>query len=84
MINPRYVKQVADRHPGWNVIDDQDIDEDGTVDLAIRDANGELVWFNGYRRKPAERHTYQAKDWFVQNPSQKPPKQERLPTKSFN
>ena len=54
MLNPRYAEQVADRHTGWTYSYTEDVDKDGTVDLAIRDANGELVWFNGYRRKPAQ------------------------------
>ena len=64
MLNPRYAQEVAERHQGWTYSDTVDIDEDGTVDIALRDANGELVWFNGYRRRPAPNHTYEATNWF--------------------
>ena len=68
MLNPVAAQQYVSKRPGWEIIDNEDLDLDGQDDLAVYNRNGELVWFNGYKRTPAQNHTYNAKDYFVQNP----------------
>ena len=52
MLNPVNANAYAHSH-GYEFLDNEDIDGDGKVDIAVRNRNGELVWYNGYTRTPS-------------------------------